>query len=98
MRMDPGFEHRELGDIQPPPADLIGIGRIGEAIAHHPGACGQRGLDALGEMLATAREHQQRLGFEVHGLVQDELAQALAQRRAARFAGLLDRQAARAQQ
>jgi len=39
-------------------------------------------------MLAAPREHQQGLGVEPHGLVQQQFAQFLGQRRAAGLAGL----------
>jgi len=38
-------------------------------------------------MLAPGGEHDQCLGVRMHGVVQNDLAQFLAQRRAARFAG-----------
>src|SRR5690606_21299581 len=48
----------------------------------------QRGFDLRREVLAAGGEHQHRLGLEVHRLVQQQLAQALAERRAAGLAGV----------
>ena len=72
--------------IQPAPANLVGEGGVGEAVAHHPAPGGERGLDARGQVLAARGEHQHGLGLEVHRLVQQQLAQALAERRAAGLA------------
>ena len=41
-------------------------------------------------MLATGREHQHGLGFEMHGFVKQQFAQFFAKGRAARLAGLHD--------
>ena len=88
--MHPGLEGVELGAIQPAPANLVGEGGVGEAVAHHPAPGGERGLDARGQVLAARGEHQHGLGLEVHRLVQQQLAQALAERRAAGLASLVD--------
>jgi len=96
--MDPGFEGLELVPRQSAPADLVGESGIREAVAHHPAAGGERRLDTRGEVLAAGGEHQHGFRFEVHRFVQQQLAQALAEHRAAGFAGLLDDKPARAQQ
>lgn len=70
----------------PAPA-LVGEGGIGEAVGDDPVAALQRRLNHFGDVLPAAGEHQQRLGLQVHALVQQHFAQALAQRRAARLAG-----------
>ncbi|GAB1460827.1 hypothetical protein MASR2M50_26010 [Thauera sp.] len=49
-------------------------------------------------MLAARGEHQHGLGLEVHGLMQQQLAQALAERGPARLAGLVDIEAGSLQQ
>src|SRR5690554_6560783 len=49
-------------------------------------------------MLAARGEHQQGLGLHMHGLMQQQFAQALGQRRAAGLASALDVDRARAQQ
>ncbi|CAM2154715.1 hypothetical protein PT2222_310028 [Paraburkholderia tropica] len=84
--LHPAFKRFQLVARQAAAAALIGKGRVGKAVRQHPVAACERRLDHAREMLATRREHQQRLGFEVHLLVQQEIAQRFAERRAARFA------------
>ena len=67
-------------------AALVGVGRVGEAVAQHPVAARERRADHLLEVLAPRREHEQRLGVVRHRLAQQQLAQLLAERRAAGLA------------
>ena len=72
---------------------LIGAGRIGEAVADHPGAAFERRQDRRVQMVDAGGGEQQRLAFrpERPGEAgQDDLAQRLGVRRAARLAGAHD--------
>jgi hypothetical protein len=75
-------------------AALVGVGRVGEAIAQHPIAARERRFDDLHDVLAARREHQQRLGFVRHRLREQQLAQRFAERRAAGLARADDAMAA----
>jgi len=68
------------------PAALVGVRRVGEAVAQHPVAARERWPDHVFDVLAPRREHQQRLAVVGHRLRQQQVAQALAERRAARLA------------
>ena len=72
-------------------AALVGVRRVGEAIAQHPVAARERRPDHAIEMLAPRREHQQRLAVVRHRLAQHQRAQRFAERRAARLARRDDR-------
>ena len=88
--MHPGLEDVELVAVQSAAADLVGEGGVGEAVAHHPAPSRERRLDARGEVLAARSEHQHGLGLQVHRLVQQQLAQALAECGTTGLAGLVD--------
>ena len=88
MGVDPLLEMSAFIGVEPATTDLIGVGRVGEAVGDDPLSGRQRGLDAHRQMLAPGGEHQQRLGFEVHGVVQQQHAQFFPQRRAAGLASL----------
>ena len=71
-------------------AALVGLGRVGKAVAEDdlPGL--QSGLDHLGDGLGAVGEHQRHLGHrrQTRGArVQHQRADAVAGRRAARLAG-----------
>src|SRR5215468_4361287 len=59
---------------------LVRVRGVGEAIADHPDPFVEPRPDVALAMLAPRREHQQRFGERRHRLVQQDLAQALAQR------------------
>ncbi|MNJ70607.1 hypothetical protein D3C77_670810 [compost metagenome] len=72
------------------PTALIGVSGIGEAIAKHHLAGRQRWADDLIQVLRAGGEHQQQFGIRGHRLIagrQQQLANALGQRRAARLPG-----------
>ena len=66
-------------------AALIRVRRIRETITQHPIAARQRRCDDVDDVLVSRREHQQRFGFMRHRLRKQQLAQRLAERRAARL-------------
>jgi len=69
------FELTQHLPVKTPATPLVGKGRVGESVAQHHIAPGQRGFDHLDQVLAASGKHQQRLGQRVHGLVQHQLAQ-----------------------
>jgi len=65
--------HFELGDeraVDAVPAALVGMRRVGEAVAQHPVAARERRPDHVLDVFAPRREHQQRLGVVGHRLRQ----------------------------
>jgi hypothetical protein len=83
--------------VETAPCPLIGERGVGEAVAQHRVAACERRLNDTEQMVATCREHEQRLGQCIHRLVQHQIAQHLRQRRAAGLARHHDTQAAVAQ-
>ena len=73
------LKSQKLGPIQASPTALVGVGRITETIADHPLPPCQGGFDQTGQMFPARREHQQRLGFQMHGLIEQQFAQFLAE-------------------
>ena len=66
---------------------LVGVGRVGEAIAHDPVARGQRAAGSHARSARAARRTSAASRCQLrHRLVQQQLAQPLAERRAARLA------------
>ena len=59
----PAFERGDELQIQSPPAALIGVAGIGEAIAQHPGAAFQRGCDRLAHVLRTRGDISNSFGL-----------------------------------
>ena len=86
----------DTGERHAVPAALVGVRRVGEAVAEHPVAPRERRPDHELEVLAPRREHQQRLAVAGHRLVQQQRAQLFAERRAAGLARGDDDAAARA--
>jgi hypothetical protein len=83
--------HQRLARKTAAPA-LIGLGRIGEAVAQHDAALGKRRPDGGDEMAAPRRDHEQRLAFGVPALGragEEQVAQGFG---AGRTAGLARRQ------
>jgi hypothetical protein len=66
---------------------LVGERGIGEAVAQDDLPRRQRRSDHALDVVAARGERQQRLGHPVHRLAQQQLAQPLSERRAARLAG-----------
>ena len=95
--LDPGLERAQHALVLAAAGALVGEGRIGEAVAQDDLAALERRRDDALDVVAPRREHEQRLGDAVHRLVQEQLAQRLRERRAARLAGADDALAARAQ-
>jgi len=87
MPMYPLLELQELGLVEAASAALVSIGGVAEAVTDHPVATRQGRLDHLLEMLPAGGKHQQGLGLQVHGLVQQQFAELLAKPRTAGLAG-----------
>lgn len=64
---------------------LVRKGRIGEPIAQHDIATGERRLYHLQHVITPRREDKQRFSQRVHRLLQDQTAQRFGERRAARL-------------
>src|SRR5439155_2431365 len=95
--LDPALEAAQHALVLATPRTLVGEGRIGEAVAENGVATRQGRRDDALEVVASRREHEQRLGHAIHRLMQEELPQLLRQRSPARLAGADDAHAARAQ-
>ena len=80
------FQSQEFGFIEASTSALVGPGGVTEAVANHPLATGQGGLDNAGNMLAAGGEHEQGFCFQMHRLIQEQFAQFFAQRCASGFA------------
>jgi hypothetical protein len=85
--LHPSLQLRQHGPVEAAPRTLVGEGRVGEAVAQHGGAGGQRRLDALAQVIAPRREHQQAFRQRVHLIAQEKLAQLFGQWRATGLAG-----------
>src|SRR5690606_2084352 len=77
--MQPRLKCLDLMCSQLPASALIGVSCIGKAITDHPLAGGQRGLNYRTQVFTTRCEHQQRFGFELHGLSKNNVSQGFAQ-------------------
>ena len=86
-RLDPGFQLGQRGQVEAAASALVGEGGVRVAVAQHHGTARQRRLDHPAQVVAPGRKHQQRLGERIHVARQEQLAQGLGQRCAARFAG-----------
>src|SRR5580692_2081689 len=61
------LELRDVVEGESPPGPLIGVGRVGEAIAEHPASGLEMRLDEILEVYGTRREHEQQLrGIRQH--------------------------------
>ena len=94
---------RELIDepaIDAASAALVGVRRVGEAIAQHPFAARQRRADEVVDVHLARAEHEQRFGRRADvflAAIEHQRADALGDLRAARLARRVDRDATRAQ-
>src|SRR5262249_31167720 len=80
----------DQGERHAAAVSLVGARRIGEAVAEHVPAGGERRLDDLQEVLAAAGEDDQELDRAVHApptRIEDHRAQSITQWRAARLMG-----------
>ena len=66
LALNQALEQCDARGIQSASAALIGVGRVGKAIAEHPDTGLERGTDRLGQMLGARREHEEQLGGLVH--------------------------------
>ena len=82
----PGFQGRKPLGGYAASAALIGMAGVMEAVGQHPAPCLQRGLDESLHMFDTRGVHQQQFRIGSHGPAQQQAAQLLSQRRAARLA------------
>jgi hypothetical protein len=56
---------------------LVGVGRVEEPVADHPGSRIEGGTDHLAHVVRACREDEQRLGHGVQRLLEDRPAQVL---------------------
>jgi len=94
MGMNPLLQRCKTRLVEPATAHLIGVGGVGETVGYHPLSGGQGRFDQCRQMFAPGGEHQHGFGFEVHRLMEQELAELFAKGRAARLARLHDGDAA----
>src|SRR3569833_2669658 len=90
LALHPGLELRDTCRGATAAAALIGISRVGEAVAHHPLTLGQCGANDLSEVLRARGEHEQQLRVHTHALgtaIQQDGADAFAEGRTTGFAG-----------
>src|SRR5581483_2328191 len=86
--LHPLFEDFQFIEAHAPPPSLVGKGRVGKAVTHDELARRKGGKDDRLEMLPACCKHEQRLGLWHYLLrrIEQELAQPLSQRGAARLA------------
>src|SRR5205823_11498844 len=86
VSLDPVLEFADTRNRHGVAGSLVRVGRVGVAVAQNPFAARKSRSDHAVQMLASSREHQQRLAVGRHRLTQYKLTQPLAERRAARLA------------
>ncbi len=94
------FQHGNTLLRQAAATTLISVGCIGKPITKHHLATGQSRANDLGQVLCARGKHQQQFGVGTHGFItgsQQQFANALGQRSAARLAGQQYLNALRAQ-
>src|SRR3569832_272961 len=82
LALHPGLVRRDTVRGDTAAAALIGISRVGEAVAHHPLTLGQCGANDLSEVLRARGEHEQQLRVHTHALgtaIQQDGADAFAE-------------------
>lgn len=84
-----GTQGGALGGIGALAVHLIGLGGVGEAVAEHGVAGGERGADGAGEVFGAGGEMQQHFGFgrEILRAAEQDAAQEFGIGRAAGLAG-----------
>ena len=85
--LNPGLQLFQAFPCNAAPTALIGEAGIGETIRDHDIAPHQCGSNDLFNVFTTGRKHDQGLGLGVHGLIEDDGAQAFPKRGSARLTG-----------